>query len=60
MINGIAIAKYTANKSSCNSFGDSKISISANMTKVTNVIKAATTNLLNMLSNVKIITNGDS
>ena len=45
MIKGIAIIKYTANKSSCNSFGVSKIHIPANTTKVTNMIKAATTSL---------------
>ena len=41
MINGIAIVKSTANKNSCHSFGDSKIHIPSNSTKVTNVIKAA-------------------
>ena len=45
MIQGIAIVESTANKSSCNSFGDNKIHIPANKTKVTNVIKAATTGL---------------
>ena len=45
MIKGIAIIKSTANKSSCNSLGDSKLHISANTTKVTNVIKVATTSL---------------
>ena len=39
MIKGIAIVKSTAKKSSCNSFGNSKIYILANTTKVTNVIK---------------------
>ena len=45
MIKGIAIIKSTANKSSCNSFGDSKIHILANTVKVTNMIKAATSSL---------------
>ena len=45
MIKGIAVVKSTANKSSCSSFGDSKRHIPANTTKVTNVIKAATTSL---------------
>ena len=43
IIKGIALIKSTVNKSSCNSFGDSKIRIPANTTKITNVIKAATT-----------------
>ena len=43
MIKGIAIIKSTANKSSCNSFGDGRRHLPANTTKVTNVIKAATT-----------------
>ena len=42
MINGITIIKSTDNKSSCNSFGNGKIHIPANTTKVTNMIKAAT------------------
>ena len=45
MIKGIAIVKSTANKSSCNSFGDSKIHIPANTTKVTNIIKTATASM---------------
>ena len=45
MIKGIAIVKSTANKSNCNSFGDSKRHLPANTTKVTNVIKVATTSL---------------
>ena len=45
MIKGIAIVESTANKSSGNSFGDNKRLIPANTTKVTNVIKAATTSL---------------
>ena len=45
MIKGIAIVKSTAKQSSCNSFGDSKRHIPANMTKVTNVIKTAMTSL---------------
>ena len=45
MIKGIAIIKSTANKSSCNSVGDSKIHMPANTTKVTNMIKTATTSL---------------
>ena len=45
MIKGIATIKSTANKSSCNSFGDSKRHIPANTTKVTNMIKAATKSL---------------
>ena len=45
MIRGITIVKSTANKCSCNSFGDSKKYIPANTTKVTNMIKAATTSL---------------
>ena len=45
MLKGITIVKSTANKSSCNSFGDSKRHIPANTTKVTNVIKAVTTSL---------------
>ena len=43
MIKGIAIIKSTANKNSCNSFGDSKIHKPTNTTKVTNMIKAAKT-----------------
>ena len=43
MIKGIAIVESTANKSCGNSFGDNKRP--ANTTKVTNVIKAATTSL---------------
>ena len=54
MINGIAIVKSTANKSSCNNFGDSKIPIPANRTDVTNVKKATTTSLCNMLSIINI------
>ena len=42
MIKGIAIVTSTANNSSCNSFGDSKLHISSNTMEVTNVIKAAT------------------
>ena len=60
MTKGIAIVKSTANKSSCNSFGDSKKHIPANTAKITIVIKAATTSLLNMLSKIKIIIKGDS
>ena len=45
MIKGIALVKSTANTSSCNSFGDNTIHIPANTTKVTDVIKAATTSL---------------
>ena len=45
MIKGIAIMKSTANKSSCNSFGDSKTHVPANTTKVTNMKKAAMTSL---------------
>ena len=45
MINGIAIVKSTANKISGNSFVNSKRHIPANTTKVTNMIKAATTSL---------------
>ena len=45
VINGIAVVKSVANKCSYKHFGDSKIYISANTTKVANVIKAATTNL---------------
>ena len=45
MIMAIAIVKSTANKSSCSSFGDSKRNIPANTTKVTNMIKPATTSL---------------
>ena len=44
-IKRMAIVKSTANKCSCNSFGNNKIHIPANTTKVTNVIKAATTSL---------------
>ena len=43
MLMGITIIKSTANKSSCNSFGNGKIVIPANTTKVPNIIKAATT-----------------
>ena len=39
MIKGITTVKSTANTSSCNSFGDSKINIPANTKKVTNMIK---------------------
>ena len=46
MKKGIAIVKSTVNKSSCNSSGDRKRHIPANTTKVTNVIKVATTNFL--------------
>ena len=52
MIKGITIVKSTANKSSYNSFGDSKIRIPGNTTKATNMRKAATTNLKNMLSKI--------
>ena len=45
MIKGIAIVKSTTNKSSCNSFGDSKRQIPVNTTKVMNMIKAAMTSL---------------
>ena len=45
IIKGIEIIKSTANKNSCNSFGDIKIHIPANTMKVTNFIKAATTSL---------------
>ena len=45
MIKGSTIVKSTANKSSCNILGESKIHLPANTTKVTNVIKAATTSL---------------
>ena len=45
MMKGIAIVKSTANKSSCNNFCDNKRHISPNTTKVTTVIKAATTSL---------------
>ena len=38
VIKGIAIVKSTANKSSCNSFGDNKRHIPANTTKVTNTV----------------------
>ena len=40
IIKGSAIVKSTANKSGCNSLGDSKIHIPANTTKVMNVIKS--------------------
>ena len=43
VIKGIALVKSIVNKSICNSFCDSKIHIPANTTKVTNVMKAATT-----------------
>ena len=43
MIKGIATVKPTADNSS--SLGDSNIHIPANTTKVTNVMKAATTSL---------------
>ena len=52
MIKRIAVVKSTANKSSCNSFGDSKRHIPTNTTKVTNVIKVAITSFLNMLSKI--------
>ena len=58
VINGIAKVKSTANKSGCYCFGDSTRHIPVNTTKVTNVIKAATTSLINLLS--KIIIKGDS
>ena len=45
MIVGIAVVKSTANKSSCNSFGDSKRHIPANMMKVVNMITAVTISL---------------
>ena len=45
MMKGIAVVKSTANKSSCNNFCDNKRHISPNTTKLTNVIKAATTSL---------------
>ena len=44
MIKGIATVKSTTNKSSCNSFDDSKRHILANTTKITNVIKAVMIN----------------
>ena len=43
IIKRIAIVKFTANKSSCNSFGESKRQIPAITQKVTNMLKAATT-----------------
>ena len=55
MIKGIAVIKYIANKSSCKNFGNSQRHIRANTTKVTNMIKAATTSLRNMLSKILII-----
>ena len=55
MIKGIAIVKITANKSSCNSFVDSKIHILVNTTEDTNVIKAATTSLRNIRSKIKLL-----
>ena len=45
MIKVIAIIKSTANNSSCDSFGDIRIHKPAITTKVTNMIKAATTSL---------------
>ena len=57
MIKGITIVKSTANKSSCNSFGNSNRHIPVNLMKVTNV-NVAMTSLRNMLS--KIIIKGDS
>ena len=45
MTKGIVIVNYTAKKSSCNSFGDNKRHVMANTTKVTIVIKIATTSL---------------
>ena len=44
MIKGIAIIKSTANKSSCNSFGNSKI-YTGEYANVMNMIKAVTTRL---------------
>ena len=44
MIKGIAFVESTA-RSSCNSSGDRKRHIQANMTKVMNVIKAANKSL---------------
>ena len=55
MIKRFALVKSTSNNSSCNSFGDSKGHVYRNMTKVTNVINAATTNLRNRLSKILII-----
>ena len=45
MMKGIAIVQSTANKSSCNSFCDSKRHTPADTTKVMNMIKAAMTSL---------------
>ena len=39
MINGIAIKKYTANKSGCNSSSESERHIPANTMKVRNMLK---------------------
>ena len=59
-IKGITIVKSTANKSSCNSFGDNKRHILVNATNVTNMIKPATTSLGKMLSRIVIINKDDS
>ena len=40
MMKRITVVKSTANKSSCNIFGNGKSRIPANTTKVTNMIKA--------------------
>ena len=49
----IAIVKSAANKSRGLSLSDRKRQIAANATKVTDVIKTATTRLRNMLSKIK-------
>ena len=45
MIKGIVIIKSTANKNSCNSFGNSKKHVPTNTMKVTNMIKTTMTGL---------------
>ena len=45
MTREIVIVNYTAKKSSCNCFGDNIRHVMANTTKVTIVIKIATTSL---------------
>ena len=57
---GIAIVKSTANKNNYDSFGDRKRQTPPNTAKVTNVIKAATTRLGNMLSKIKIVLKSNS
>ena len=54
------MVKPTANKRSCNSFRYRKRQISADTTKITNVIKTTKAQLKNMLSKIEIFVKGKS